>query len=182
MHGGLPPFVEQAITRMMQVHEPFPMTLLDRKFDVLRVNEGGARLLSRFVKEPAALGTRPNAYRLLFDPRLARPFIKDWAKVARSVVSRLHREALLHPTNTELAAVLRSLFEYPDVPETWRQPDFTQENEPALILRLERDDVSLAFLTTLTSFNAPGNVTLEEVTIESYFPLDRATELACAAT
>src|SRR6476646_9681551 len=49
MHGGLPPFIEQAITRMMQVHEPFPMTLLDRKFDVLRVNEGGARLLSRFV-------------------------------------------------------------------------------------------------------------------------------------
>lgn len=181
-HGGLPPFVEQAITRMMQVHEPFPMTLLDRKFDVLRVNEGGARLLSRFVLDPAALGTTPNAYRLLFDPRLARPFIKDWAKVARSLVSRLHREALLHPTNTELAAVLRSLFEYPDVPETWRQPDFTQENDPALILRLERDDVSLAFLTTLTSFNAPGNVTLEEVTIESYFPLDRATELACAAT
>ena len=63
----------------------------------------------------------------------------------------------------------------------WRQPDFSQPNEPALTLRLRRDDVSLAFLTTLTNFNAPGNVTLEELTIESYFPLDRATELACAA-
>jgi len=179
--GGLPPFVEDAITRMMKVHEPFPMTLLDRKFDVLRVNTGGARLLSRFVMDSGALGTIPNGYRLLFDPRLARPFIEDLAKIARSLIARLHRETLLHPTNTALASLLRSLVEYPDVPETWRQPDFTQPNEPALVLRLRRDDVSLAFLTTLTSFNAPGNVTLEELTIESYFPLDRATELACAA-
>jgi transcriptional regulator with XRE-family HTH domain len=176
----LPPFVEQAIARMMKVHEPFPMTLVDRKFDVLRANTGGMRLLSRFVSDPALLGPTPNAYRLLFDPKLARPFIEDWAEVAHALIARLHRETLLHPTNTALASLLRSLFEYPDVPEAWRQPDFSKPNEPVLILRLRRDKLSLAFLTTLTSFSAPGNVTLEEVAIESYFPLDRATEEACA--
>lgn len=176
---GLPPYVEHALARMMRVHDPFPMTLLDRKFDVLRVNEGGARILSRFIAEPAALTGTPNAYRLLFDPRLSRPFIVEWNKVARALVSRLHRETLLHPTNGELLALLRSLFEYPDVPEEWRQPDFSVPNEPALTIRLARDDVSLAFLTTVTSFNAPGNVTLEELAIESYFPLDDATEAAC---
>jgi transcriptional regulator with XRE-family HTH domain len=180
-HGGLPPFVDQAIERMMQVHEPFPMTLLDRSFDVLRSNAGGTRLLERFVAEPAALGTTPNAYRLLFDPRLVRPFVRDWAKVARSVVARLHRETLLHPTNTALSSLLRSLFDYPDVPQSFRQPDFSEPNEPVLVLRLARGATSLAFLTTLTHFNAPGNVTVEEVTIESYFPLDHATEVACAA-
>jgi transcriptional regulator with XRE-family HTH domain len=176
----LPPFVEQAIARMMKVHEPFPMTLVDRKFDVLRANGGGTRLLARFVAEPALLGPLPNAYRLLFDPRLARPFIEDWSKIAHALIARLHRETLLHPTNTALASLLRSLFEYPDVPEAWRQPDFSEPNQPALVLRLRRDRLSLAFLTTLTSFNAPGNVTLEEIAIESYFPLDRATEDACA--
>jgi transcriptional regulator with XRE-family HTH domain len=177
--NGLPAFVEQAITRMMQVHEPFPMTLLDRKFDVLRANAGATQLLSSFVLDPAALGTTPNGYRLLFDPNLARPFIEDWARVARSLVARLHRDTLLHPTNTEMASLLRSLLEYPDVPDAWRQPDFSQPNEPALILRLRRGSLSLAFLTTLTSFNAPGNVTLEEIAIESYFPLDRETVEAC---
>ena len=44
-----------------------------------------------------------------------------------------------------------------------------------------RDDLELAFLTTLTSFSAPGNVTLDELRIESYFPLDEATERACGA-
>jgi hypothetical protein len=43
-----------------------------------------------------------------------------------------------------------------------------------------KDDLELAFLSTITSFNAPGNVTLEELRIESYYPLDQATERACA--
>jgi hypothetical protein len=99
--------------------------------------------------------------------------------VARALVSRLHREVLLHPTNGELSALLRSLFEFPDVPQAWRQPDFSQPNEPALVIRLQRNDLRLSFLTTLTSFNAPGNVTLEEVSIESYFPMDDETRDAC---
>jgi DNA-binding XRE family transcriptional regulator len=176
---GLPAYVEQALDRMMRVHDPFPMTLLDRKFDVLRMNQGGARVLAAFVAEPSAMQGRPNAYRMLFDPRLARPFIADWAKVARALVSRLHRETLLYPTNTELLTLLRSLFEYPDVPEQWRQPDFSVPNEPTLTIRLQRGDLSLAFLTTVTSFNAPGNVTLEELAIESYYPLDPQTEATC---
>jgi len=177
--SGLPPYVEHALERMMRVHDPFPMTLLDRKFDVLRANQGGMRLLSKFVAEPSALQGPPNAYRLLFDPRLSRPFIRDWAKVARLLVSRLHRETLLYPTDTALSLLLRSLFEYPDVPESWRQPDFSVPNEPALTIRLVRDELALSFLTTVTSFNAPGNVTLEELAIESYFPLDDETEAAC---
>jgi transcriptional regulator with XRE-family HTH domain len=179
--NALSPSVAQAITRMMRVHEPFPMMLVDRKFDVLSMNVGATTLLTRFIAEPTRLQDPPNAYRMLFDPRLARPFIYDWAKIARQLVARLHREVLAHPTNGELSALLRSLFEYPDVPESWRQPDFSAPNEPTLTLRLVRDELSLGFLTTLTTFNAPGNVTLEELAIESYFPLDQATEAACVA-
>jgi transcriptional regulator with XRE-family HTH domain len=73
----LPPFIEQAITRMMQVHEPFPMVLLDRKFDVLRSNQGGAKLLGSIIADPTALSAVPNGYHLLFDPRQARPFVVD---------------------------------------------------------------------------------------------------------
>ena len=37
----------------------------------------------------------------------------------------------------------------------------------------------LAFLTTMTGFNAPQNITLEEIRIESYIPLDNATDEFC---
>ena len=41
-------------------------------------------------------------------------------------------------------------------------------------------DLELSFFTTLTAFTAPENVTLEEIRIESYFPVDEATSRACA--
>ncbi len=59
------------------------------------------------------------------------------------------------------------------------QPDFSLPSEPTLSLRIRRDGLDLAFLTTLTVFNAPQNLALEELRIESYFPLDEATALAC---
>jgi transcriptional regulator with XRE-family HTH domain len=171
--------IAQAIDRMLAQHEPFPMTVLDRRYDVLRTNDGAARMLAALVAEPAALGERINVFHVLFDPRLARPFVVDWERVAHGMVSRLHRETLARPEDAELAALVRSLFDYPQVPESWRQPDFSAASEPVLTLRVRRDALELAFLTTMTSFNAPQNVTLEELRIESYFPLDDATTRAC---
>src|SRR5216684_3786239 len=111
LEGGQPPGVAQAIDRMLAQQEPFPMTVLDRHYSVLRTNGGGTRLL-------------------------ARPFVVDWERVAHAFVSRLHRETLAKPADAGLAALLRSLFEYPDVPEAWRQPDFSTPSDPTLTLRL----------------------------------------------
>jgi hypothetical protein len=60
-----------------------------------------------------------------------------------------------------------------------RQPDLSLPSEPCLTIRLRRDDLELAFLTTVTIFSAPQNVTLDELRIESYFPLDDPTRRAC---
>ncbi len=179
LEGELPPGVTQAIDRMLAQHEPFPMTVLDRHYQVLRTNEGGSRLLALFIANPSALQAPPNVFAMLFDPRLARRFVVDWERVARASVARLHRETLAKPADGGLSALLRSLFEYPDVPESWRQPDFSTPSDPTLTLRLKRDDLELAFLTTVTVFSAPQNVTLEELRIESYFPLDEETAVAC---
>jgi transcriptional regulator with XRE-family HTH domain len=180
LEGGLPPSITQAIERMLAQHEPYPMTVLDRRYQVLRANQGALGLLARFVAEPGALPSPPNLMQLLFDPRLSRPFVADWEHVARALTSRLHRETLARAGDAELAALLRSLLEYPDVPEAWRQPDFSSPSDATLTFRLVRDGLELAFLTTLTVFNAPQNVTLDELCIESWFPLDDATAKACA--
>lgn len=180
LEGGLPSEVALAIERMLRQHEPFPMVVLDRHYQVLRTNEGAARVFARLIADPGAMPAKPNVFSLLFDPRLVRPFVVDWEKVARGLTARLHREALARPGDADLAALLRSLFDYPGVPVAWRQPDFSIPSEPTLTLRFKRDVLELGFLTTLTVFNAPQNVTLEELSIESYFPLDDATAERCA--
>ena len=179
LESGLSPAIDAALGRMLEQQEPFPLVVMDRCYNALRTNGAALSLLSRFVLDPSRMGAPPNLLRTLFDPQLARPFVVDWERVARALLSRAHREALAHPGDANLAALVRSLFEYPDVPESFRQPDFSSPSEPTLAFRVRRDDLELAFLTTVTVFNAPQNVTLDELRIESYFPLDAATAQAC---
>jgi MmyB-like transcription regulator ligand binding domain len=138
-------------------------------------------VLGHFLEDPSALAAAPNGFQILFDPRLMRPFIENWEQVARSMLSRLHREALERPNDGALASLLRSLFEFPDMPRDWQVPDLASPSEPFLPVRLARGDLHLAFLSMLTTFNAPQNVTVEELRIETYLPLDDRTREACAA-
>jgi len=179
LDGELTGPVAQAVERMLAQQEPFPMVVMDRHYNVLRTNAAATALLGHFVLEPAALGESINAFRMLFDPRLARPFVVDWERCARGLLANLHREALQHPGDRGLSELVAALLEYPEVPEAWRQPDFSQPNAATFTVRFKRDALDMAFLTTVTTFNAPRNVTLEELRIESYFPLDEATERAC---
>lgn len=176
---GLSGPIAHALERMMAQHEPFPLAVMNKRYDVLQTNRGGQALLTRFIASPAELTTPVNACRLLLDPAGARPFVKDWERAAKMMIARPHREALTQPQDSALADLVDSLTSLPDVPEAWRQPDFSMPAEPVFTLRLERDGLELAFLTTLTVFSAPQNVTLEELQIESYYPLDEATERAC---
>ena len=182
LHASSAGPIQLAIERMLEQQEPFPMTVLDRRYDVVRTNRGADRLFARLVADPSAVRAPLNIFHALFDPRLARPFILDWERVARSLLSRLHRESLEKPSDGDLAALVRSLFEYPGVPQDWQTPDLSLPSEPCLTFRIKRDALELAFLTTVTVFNAPQNVTLEELKLESYFPLDDATRKACEAS
>lgn len=175
---GLDPVLSFALERMLAKHEPYPMFVMNRRYDILRCNHGAARMLRHLNVDPAA---RPNAYRLLFDPALGRPFVADWPRAGRALLSRLHREALHRPEDGSLHELVEALLAYPDVPETWRQPDFSIPNLPTYALQLDMGGQALRFLTTVTAFNAPSNVTLEELRIESWFPLDPATDAVCAA-
>src|SRR6185312_109610 len=123
------------LRRMQEQHDPYPLVVVNRCYDVLAANRGAAMLLG--VSAEAKL----NLYRLLFDPQLGRPFVVDWERVARSLLSRLHRESLARPGDEQLAALVRELFEYPNVPRSWRQPEFADVAEPVVPLQILRDGV-----------------------------------------
>ncbi len=120
-----------------------------------------------------------NLYGLVFDPQLARPFIQNWSQVGRQMLARLHRETLSRPDDGRLWALLERVLAFPDVPQAWRQPDFAITSEPALPLVLERGTMRLRFFMVVTAFSAVQQITLEELRIESYFPMDDATRRTC---
>lgn len=177
LDGELDPSIAFALERMFAHHEPYPMAAMNRRYDILRHNHGFDRLLGVLGGErPTPL----NAFHLLFHPELARPFVVDWPRTARGLLSRLHREALHRPEDPRLKELLDEMLAYPDVPPAWRQPDFAVANRPTFTLRFRFQGITLRFLTTMTTFSAPNDVTLDELQIEAYFPLDEATERAFA--
>lgn len=176
---AISPAVDWALARMLQQQEPYPLTLLSADYRILRSNAAAARIFQQMVLQPARLADPLDMFSLLFDPRLARSFVLDWPALARHMLARLHRETLHSGGDARLAALLARALAYPGVPAQWRYPDFALPAASTLDVRLQRGDLQLGFMTTLTAFSAPGVVTLAELRIESYFPLDMATQLAC---
>jgi len=173
--------IGDAVTRMMAQHEPYPMVLMDRLYTVLRANTPAMRMVTDFLAEPEALVWPFNTFDVLFDPRLARPFVVGWPVFARALLSRMQQEALRRPNDAALAAMVERMFTYPDVPADFRTPDFSQDSPAVFTLSLKRDQLEVSFLTMATQFSAPQSVMLEELIIESYFPVDDTSDAYCRA-
>jgi transcriptional regulator with XRE-family HTH domain len=174
-----PESIERAVTRMLAQQEPYPMIVLNVRHDVLRGNQAAFRLIGRFVEEPNALGQQPNLLHVIFNPKLMRPFIVDWARLARAMLTKLQREALARPADSSIPALVTELCHYPGVPEHWREPALDLPVTPTLEFEAVRGMDRVRFLTTLTVFNTALDVTLDELQLESFFPADEDTEALC---
>lgn len=177
--AALSPEVSAAIDQMLAQHEPYPIMVLSLDTTILKTNRATPKLFEAFLAEPSRIPKPPDMVSMVFDPRLLRPFIVDWPSVAQAMLTRLHRERLERDDDRLTAALDRALA-FPEVPKDWRSPDLARPASPALTLRLERGRLRAGFLITVTTFSAPQQVTLDELRIESCFPLDEATKKLCA--
>lgn len=189
---SLPAAVTDALHLLKAHHEPFPLVVVDRTYRVLDLNLGAVGVLGAFLgdgppdgsptPDPAdlvALGL--NLARLTFDPHGARPHVANFEDVGRELLWRITREVLADPDDGELQELLDELLAMPTVDPDWRQVDLQVPSDPALILHLRNDELDLRFLTMITSFQAPQNVAVEHLRIETWFPYDDATAAACHA-
>ncbi|NOX30159.1 MAG: hypothetical protein GXP35_08945 [Actinobacteria bacterium] len=159
------------VETMMAHHEPFPMMLVDRLYNVVRVNGGGRAFLGTAgIVDPDGV----NLLRRLFDQPM-RDLIVNWDEVAGDALRRLQRDSLQRPNDDAMSDLLSQLLDAPNVPDHWRNPDLLKSTEPMVTLRTTVGETELAFLATITTFSAPSNVTLDELQIESYLPIDDAT-------
>lgn len=169
--------IDRALHMMMEKHEPYPLLVFDRSYDVVMLNRATQSMLGMLLG-PRASDER-NVMKLLFDPTLLRPHVLDWDLVARAILVRLQREALLDRRDDRLRRLISTLCGYEGVPADWRQPNLELPSDATLNLRFRTAGHTLGFLTTITVFSAPQNVSVEELHIESYYPLDAETEAFC---
>ena len=81
----------------------------------------------------------------------------------------------------ETAALLQRLLSYEGVRATISQLPAHGPDAPVLPMHFEKDGTKLRLFTTIATLGTPQDVTLQELRIESFFPMDSETRNAFRA-
>jgi transcriptional regulator with XRE-family HTH domain len=168
--------VRRALGFILRQQEPYPAIVVDGEWNTVLRNDAATRIFGLFLgPSPPGPALRRNAMHQICHPEGLRRFIVNWEEFAGPLIQTLHREAA-GGANPAAARLRDELLTYPGMPARWKIPDPHAPATPVLTMRLQKDDVSLAFFTTLTMLATPRDVTLEQLRIECFYPADRATE------
>lgn len=169
--------VNQALDYILEKQEPYPALVVDRRWNVLRENQGSQRLTSFLNDTPkrAADPNNPvNLADILLAPDILRPVIANWPEVAQSFVRVVQADALADGSE-ETAALLDRLLGYPDVPKPFEVPRIEAPGQPVLTIEFLKGTTAIKLFTTIATLGTPQDVTAQEIRIESLFPSDAAT-------
>ena len=165
--------LRRAIDHVLERQEPYGAIVVDGHFNVLKMNDGAARLFQHFPPtSDDGIAAARNIVLATFHPGAIRPYIANWPDVAAQLVARLHREIAARPGDAELAQLLARVLAQPDVPSEWRAPALGRVAPPILTVHMRSPTLDVRLFTMLTSIGTPLDVTAEEIHIESYFPAD----------
>jgi transcriptional regulator with XRE-family HTH domain len=168
--------VSSALDYMLAQHEPYPAFVVDRCWTLLRANRGATNLTAFLTGAPPAdAPSEPvNLAIALVSPEGLRPFIVNWEEVALYFVRGVQADA--HADGSpETAQLLQRLLGFPGVAALSESPPAEPGQAPVLPIHLRRDHTSLRLFTTIATLGTPRDVTLQEVRIEFFFPMDEAT-------
>jgi transcriptional regulator with XRE-family HTH domain len=170
--------VRAAIRQLLTGHEPYPAVVVDRHWQLVDANASLA-LLTELVA-PHLLEPPANVLRATLHPQGLAPHIVNLAAWRAHLLGRLARQVELSGSDEE-AELLAELRGYPGGGDAPTTPG-TSAGDIAVPLRVRRGGQELAFISTIATFGTPLDVTVAELSIESFYPADAATgELLRAA-
>ncbi len=161
-----------ALDHMLVAHEPYPAVAVDRWWDVVAGNAALAVLMDEV--EPHLLTGQPNVYRLVLHPRGLTARLANPRQVREQLLERLARQV-----DTTGDPRLRDLYDevagYPSPPADTETAGSTAPGPFQVPLRIRTPEGELSLFATMATFGAPADVTLSELAIELFYPLDDFT-------
>lgn len=159
--------VRDAIDQILAAHLPYPALVIDRHWGMVSANAAVGVLVEGVA--PELLAEPVNVLRLSLHPDGMAPRIANLGEWRAHLLERLGRERVASG-DPALAALYEELSGYPGPPAEAAAVDI------AVPLRLRAgDDAELAFISTVTTFGTATDITVSELSIESFFPADAQT-------
>jgi transcriptional regulator with XRE-family HTH domain len=186
--GFAPVFVERAlddpalaparcaIELILKGHEPYPALVIDLRWNLVAANGAVAPLLGGVDSE--LLAAPANVMRLALHPKGLAPRIANFAEWRAHLLERLKAQVAI-TGDGGLIDLLTEVQAYPVPPAPDRRPE--DYGGVAVPFRLMTEAGVLSFLSTTTVFGAAADITLSELSLETFFPADEATARAIRA-
>ncbi|GAB2713955.1 helix-turn-helix domain-containing protein [Streptomyces bullii] len=168
--------LREGIERLIQGYEPYPALVFDATYQVVAANRGIMMFLDGI---PEHLLQPPlNAMRLTLHPEGMAPRIRNLRAWRGHLLEQMERQMALYRSEP-LRALYEEVAAYP-VPAAGSGPGAAEEDEPpyayfALPMRIEHEGRTLSFVSSVSTFNTPMDVTVAELAIETFLPADPAT-------
>ncbi|MFI7346219.1 helix-turn-helix domain-containing protein [Streptomyces sp. NPDC049936] len=168
--------LREGMERLIRGYEPYPALVVDGTYQVLAANRGVAMLMDGVAEH--LLAPPLNAMRLTLHPEGLAPRIRNLRQWRGHLLEQMERQIALQRSEP-LRALYDEVAAYP-VPDT--APGTAPDGEPdeavpyfALPMRIEHEGRTLSFISSISTFNTPMDVTVAELAIETLLPADPAT-------
>ena len=162
--------VRKAIEHMLKQQEPYPAVVVDRRWNMVDANATIALLTAGAA--PHLVEPPVNVLRLSLHPQGVAPRIVNLGEWRGHLLSRLRREIAV-TADAELSELYDELRGYPAGEAS--DVEIPGPGEVVVPLRIRTDAGELSFFGTVATFGTPVDVTVAELSIESFFPADPQT-------
>jgi transcriptional regulator with XRE-family HTH domain len=169
--------VRTALDRFLRAHEPYPALVVDRRHELVAANDALLSLTAACA--PELLEPPANAIRIALHPQGMAQFTLNLPEWSSLLLARLRREAAV-TADPELERLHEEVSSYPGVTAEHAAAAHSGA-DVAVPLRLRVDGAELAFLSTISTFGTPVDVTLSELAIEAFYPADAPTAMRLLA-
>ncbi|WP_327352122.1 helix-turn-helix domain-containing protein [Streptomyces sp. NBC_01304] len=164
--------VREGLEQLLRGYEPYPALIVDAKYDVIAANRGIAMLMDGLPEH--LLAPPLNAMRLTLHPEGLAPRIRNLGEWRGHLLHQMERQIALQRSDA-----VRELYEevagYPVADPGESAADAGPVAYLALPLRIEHEGRILSFVSSISTFNTPMDVTVAELAIETLLPADPAT-------
>ncbi|MFI2436974.1 helix-turn-helix domain-containing protein [Streptomyces sp. NPDC018693] len=168
--------LREGVERLIRCYEPYPALVVDGLYSVVAANRGIMMLLDGV--DASLLEPPLNAMRLTLHPRGLAPRIRNLREWRGHLLHQMERQIALH-RSPELRVLYEEVAAYPVSGATFAAGAGDEPADPvpyfALPLRIEHEGHVLSFVSSISTFNTPMDVTVAELAIETFLPADPAT-------